>query len=40
LLHNEIITNEPIIKESQEITLRMSQREQRSTISDNYVVYL
>jgi transposase InsO family protein len=39
-LHDEIITNEPIIEESQEIALRRSQRERRSAISDDYVVYL
>jgi len=39
-LHDEIITNEPIIEESQGIALRRSQRERRSAISDDYVVYL
>jgi hypothetical protein len=39
-LHDEIITNEPIIEESQGIALRRSQRERRSVISDDYVVYL
>jgi transposase InsO family protein len=39
-LHDEIITNEPIIEESQEIALKRSQRERRSAISDDYVVYL
>jgi hypothetical protein len=39
-LHDDIITNEPIIKESQQITLRRSQREWRSAISDDYVVIL
>jgi hypothetical protein len=39
-LHDEIITNEPIIEESQGIALRRSQRECRSAISDDYVVYL
>jgi hypothetical protein len=39
-LHDEIITNEPIIEELQGIALKRSQRERRSAISDNYVVYL
>lgn len=39
-LHDEIITNESIIEESQGIALRRSQRERRSAISDDYVVYL
>ena len=38
--HNENNVNEPTIGESQEIALRMSQRERRSAISDDYVVYL
>jgi hypothetical protein len=39
-LHDEIITNEPIIEESQGIALRRSQKERRSAILDDYVVYL
>jgi hypothetical protein len=39
-LHDEIITNESIIEELQGIALRRSQRERRSAISDDYVVYL
>jgi hypothetical protein len=39
-LHYEIITNEPILEESQGIALRRSQRERRSAISDDYIVYL
>ena len=38
--HNEHNVNEPIVDEPQEITLRRSQRETRSTISDDYMVYL
>lgn len=40
LPYNEIAINEPIVEEPQEIILRRSQRERRSAISDNYVVYL
>jgi hypothetical protein len=32
--------NEPIVEQPQEIVLRRSQRERRSAISDDYVVYL
>ena len=39
-LHNEAVTNEPIVDEPQEVVLRRSQRERRSAISDDYVVYL
>lgn len=39
-LHNETITNENVVEEPQEITLRRSQRERRSAISHDYVVYL
>ncbi|CAL9026013.1 unnamed protein product, partial [Prunus brigantina] len=39
-LHNETITNENAMEEPQEITLRRSQRERRSAISHDYVVYL
>jgi hypothetical protein len=39
-LYDEIITNGPIIEESQGIALRRSQREGRFVISDDYVVYL
>ena len=40
--HNNepMIHNEPIMEEPQEIALRRSQREKRSTISNDYVVYL
>ncbi|RVW60458.1 Retrovirus-related Pol polyprotein from transposon TNT 1-94 [Vitis vinifera] len=39
-LSNEIITDEPIMEEPQQSTLRRSQREHRPVISDDYVVYL
>jgi len=39
-LHDETITNESIIEESHGIALRRSQRERKSAISDDYVVYL
>ena len=39
-LSNEIITDEPIMEEPQQSTLRRSQRERRPAISDDYVVYL
>ena len=35
-----MIHNEPIVEELQEVALRMSQRERRPTISNDYVVYL
>ena len=35
-----MVTNEQMVKEPQGITLRRSQRERRSAISDEYVVYL
>jgi len=35
-----MIHNEPIVEELQEIALRMSQRERRPTISNDYMVYL
>jgi len=40
--HNDepMIHNEPIVKESQEVALRRSQRERRPVISNDYVVYL
>ena len=37
--HNDVITNEPVTEEPQEIELRRSIRQRRSTISDDYVVY-
>jgi transposase InsO family protein len=39
-LHNEAVTNEPIVDGPQEVVLRRSQRVKRSVISDDYVVYL
>ena len=38
--HDETITNELIIEAPQEVALRRSQRNRRSAISDDYVVYL
>ena len=40
--HNNepMIHNEPIVEEPQEVTLRRSQRERRSAISNDYMVYL
>lgn len=38
--HNKIVTNEEIVEQPQEIALRRSQRERRSAISNDYVVYL
>jgi len=40
--HNNesMIQNELILEEPQEVALRRSQRERRSTISNDYVVYL
>ena len=38
--HNDVITNEPVTKRPQEIELRRSVRQRRSTISNDYVVYL
>jgi len=34
------VNNEPVVEQRQEIVLRRSQREKRSAISNNYVVYL
>ena len=34
------VNNEPIVEQSQEIVLRRSQRERRSTILNDYVIYL
>ena len=34
------VNNEPIVEQSQEIVLRRSQRERRSAISNDYVIYL
>ena len=38
-LHNNMVTNEQMVEEPQGVALR-SQRQRRSTISDEYVVYL
>lgn len=37
---NESIINEPTMNELHEIALRMSERQKRLVISDDYVVYL
>ena len=39
-LHNNMVTNEQMVEEPREVALRRSQRERRSVISDEYVVYL
>ena len=39
-LHNENVTNEPIAEQTQGMALKRSQRERRSAISDDYLVYL
>ena len=40
ITHNEIETNESVIEEPQQIALRRPQRERKSAISNDYVVYL
>ena len=40
LLHNEMLTNEQVVEEPQEIAFRRSQRERKSAISNDYMVYL
>ena len=40
LLYNEMLTNEEVVEEPQEVTLRRSQRERQSAISDDYMIYL
>ena len=39
-LHNENVNSEPMVIEPQSTILRRSQRERRSSITDDYVVYL
>ena len=39
-LPNEITTNEPIMEETQQSTLKRSQRERKLAISNDYVLYL
>ena len=39
-LHNNMVTIEQMVEEPQGVALRRSQRERRSSISDEYVVYL
>ena len=39
-LHNENVNSEPMVVEPQSTILRRSQRERRSSITDDYVVYL
>ena len=38
--HHEVINDTPIVDEPQETTLRRSQRERKSAIPNDYVVYL
>ena len=38
--HDELAINEPIIDESQGISLRRFERQKRSAIPDDYLVYL
>lgn len=38
--HNEVVNNKLMAAEQQEIALRRSQRQRRSVISDDYIVYL
>lgn len=38
--HNKVVNNELVAIEAQEIALRRSQRQRRSAISDDYMVYL
>ena len=40
LLHNEMLTNEHVVEEPQEISLRRSQRERKFVISNDYMVHL
>ena len=40
ITHNEIEINESVIEKPQQIALRRSQRERKSIISNDYVVYL
>jgi hypothetical protein len=39
-LHNNMVTNKQMVEEPQGVALRRFQRERRSAISDEYVVYL
>jgi len=39
-INNPEVNNEPVIEQPQEIVLRKSQREKKSAISNDYVVYL
>ena len=39
-LHTNMVTNEQMVEKPQGVALRRSQRERRSAISDEYVVYL
>ena len=39
-LHNENVNSEPMVVEPQSTILRRSQRERRSSITDDYVVYI
>ena len=40
ITHNEIVINEPGVDESQPISFRRSQRENRSIVPNYYLVYL
>ena len=40
LLYNEMLTNEEVVEEPQEVTLRRSQRERQSVVSNDYIIYL
>nr|KYP65681.1 Retrovirus-related Pol polyprotein from transposon TNT 1-94 [Cajanus cajan] len=39
-INDPVINNEPVVEQPQEIVLRRSQREKRSAISNDYLVYL
>ena len=39
-LYNNMVTNKSMVEKPQGVVLRRSQRERRSAISDEYVIYL
>ena len=39
-INDHEVNNEPVVEQAQEIVLRRSQRERKSSISNDYVVYL
>jgi hypothetical protein len=39
-LYNNMVTNKQMVEKPHGVALRRSQRERRSTISDEYVIYL